>query len=75
METTLTDSDVLYQVSAIAAFLGMPEKAARHRIATGEIPTFKIGRSICARRSTLNAWIAEREATALAAQHRPQQGG
>ncbi|MBA9071690.1 hypothetical protein FHR71_005476 [Methylobacterium sp. RAS18] len=33
----------------------MPEKAARHRVATGEISTFKIGRSIRARRSTLNA--------------------
>ena len=56
--------EVLYQVRAIAEFLGLPEKAARHRVEAGEIPTVQIGRIVCARRSTLNAWLAEREAAA-----------
>lgn len=75
MASASDEADVLYQVRSIAAFLGMPEKAARHRIEAGEVPTFKIGRIVCARRSTLNAWLAECEAAALAPQHRPQQGG
>ncbi|MER2249519.1 DNA-binding protein [Methylorubrum podarium] len=63
MEPVTENSDILYRVAAIAAFLGMPEKATRHRVEAGEIPTFRIGRTVCARRSTLNTWLAEREAT------------
>nr|USU32928.1 DNA-binding protein [Methylobacterium sp. OTU13CASTA1] len=67
MESDKSDMEggaVLYQVPAIAAFLGMPVKATRHRVEAGEIPTFRIGRTVCARRSTLTAWLAEREAEA-----------
>lgn len=62
----VTDSDNLYGVAAIAKHLGMPEKSCRHRVEKGEIPTFKIGHIRCARRSTLNAWLSEREAAARA---------
>ena len=58
------DSDLLYKVSAIARFLGMTEKQARHRVERGEIPSFKLFGSRCARRSTLTAWLAEQEAKA-----------
>lgn len=70
----IPERDLLYGVPAIAAFLGIRGRQAKHRVSTGEIPTFRIGESICARRSTLNTWLAEREAAALAAQHRPPQG-
>lgn len=63
METT-DKADLLYGVKAIAAFLSVPSRAAQHRIDQGVIPTFRIGASICARRSTLNAWLAECEAKA-----------
>jgi hypothetical protein len=63
-------ADFLYGAPAIAAFLGMTEKQARHRIEAKQIPTFKVGGTICARRSSLNAWIAEQEAAALAAKAR-----
>lgn len=58
------DQDLLYGVPAIAAYLGIRPRQAKHRVATGHIPTFRIGESICARRSTLTAWLAECEAKA-----------
>ena len=60
-------SDLLYGVPAIAAFLGLRTKQARHRIAAGTIPVFRIGDTICARRTSLANWLAECEAKAVAA--------
>jgi len=58
--------DFLYGAPAIAAALGLSTRQARHLSDTGAIPTFKLpgNKIICARRSTLNAWLAEREAEA-----------
>jgi excisionase family DNA binding protein len=52
---------LLYGAPAIAKFLGLTERQVRHRVADGELPTFKIGGTVCARRATLVAWLAERE--------------
>lgn len=57
-------SDLLHGVKAVAAYLNMPPRVAQHRIDKGEVPHFKLGKNICARRSTLNAWLAECEAKA-----------
>ena len=51
--------DLLYGAPAIASFLGLKEKQCRHRIEKGLIPTFRIGGTICALRSQLNAWLHE----------------
>jgi len=58
----MENSDLLYGVPAIAAFLGLRTKQARHRIAAGAIPVFRIGGTICARRTSLANWLAECEA-------------
>jgi hypothetical protein len=60
----MENSDLLYGVPAIATFLGLRTKQARHRIAAGAIPVFRIGDTICARRSSLANWLAECEANA-----------
>lgn len=57
-------SDLLYGVPAIAAFLRMRERQCRHRIDKKTIPTFRLEGTICSRESTLTAWLAEREAEA-----------
>lgn len=63
-DQTLNDeaSDLLYGLNAIAAYLRMRPRQAKHRALRGEIPTFKMGRSVCARKATLKAWLADREA-------------
>lgn len=58
------EPQVLYGVAAIATFLGIEEKACRHRVEAKQIPTFKIGRMICARPSSLRTWLAAKEAEA-----------
>jgi len=64
MNSDESDSDLLYGVPRIARHLGLSDRQARHLAETGAIPTFKLpgNKIICARRSTLNAWLGEREA-------------
>lgn len=55
-------ADILHQYAEIGAFLRMTPKQVQHRIIAGEIPHFRIGRIVCARKSTLLAWLADQEA-------------
>ena len=47
--------DLLYGMQAIADFLGTKRSVAYHLAATKRIPTFKMGRTVCARRSKILA--------------------
>lgn len=55
MTDTTTTSDLLYGVEDIASFLGVTKRAAYHLVERKWIPFFKIGRTLCARRSSLDA--------------------
>ncbi|MFG1465247.1 DNA-binding protein [Xanthobacter sp. DSM 24535] len=55
-------SDVLVGVSAIAAHLGMSARQAKHRVHLNMLPVFRMGRTVCARKTTLNEWMAKQEA-------------
>lgn len=62
--------DMLRGADEIAAFLlGDPKKrrSIYHLIERGNLPSFKLGAVICARKSTLLHWIAEQEAHAASA--------
>jgi excisionase family DNA binding protein len=61
-DTTEPTPDLLYGVPRIAEYLGLSPAAVYHLAAQNRIPTFKMGRTVCARRSTLAAKIAELEA-------------
>lgn len=54
-------ADLLYGVKAIGQFLGLTRPQAQHRIDEGTIPTFRMGSTICARRTSLRTWLAECE--------------
>jgi hypothetical protein len=56
--------DVVYGVAAIAKFLSAPKRAIQHQVTMKRLPVFRMGRSIAARKSTLSAWIADREKVA-----------
>ena len=58
MEAQSDAADLLYRVPAIARYLGVRERQARHSCEAGRIPTFRIGAIICARRSDIDTWIA-----------------
>jgi hypothetical protein len=59
--------DLLHGVAAIAAHLNVTRKQVYHMHDRGQLPTFKIGRTVCARRSTLARTFAEQEAAARTA--------
>lgn len=58
----LADGDVLSGMKAIADALGVPKRQAYHWSYTAGLPTFRIGRTVCARRASLLAWLAKQEA-------------
>ncbi|MCP3732030.1 hypothetical protein M9978_16515 [Sphingomonas sp. MG17] len=72
MELRMSDAqnvgaDLLYGLEAIADFVGLTIPQTKHQIAISGWPTFKQGRIVCARRSTLAKHFAAQEAAAAAA--------
>jgi excisionase family DNA binding protein len=61
-------SDLLYGAASIAAFLNIRQRQAYHLIESYGLPTFKVGGKVCARRSTLNQWAADRETASVKAE-------
>lgn len=60
-ELRMSEPDLLYGVDAIAKHLGLTVRQVKHRHENGELPTFKQGRTVCARRSALARYFAEQE--------------
>ena len=50
--------------AAVAHALGLSRRVVYHRAAAGQLPTFKIGGTLCAKRSDLDAWLAALSAPA-----------
>lgn len=61
------ETDLLHGVAAIADHLSMTRKQVYHLHDRGQLPTFKMGRTVCARRSTLAKHFEAQEAAARAA--------
>jgi hypothetical protein len=62
------EDDLLLGAEAIAgAIFGRTDKKTRRRVyhLVDELPVFRLGGILCARRSTLTAWIAAQEAAPL----------
>ena len=55
---TATDADLLYGLKAIGSAIGLGARQVQHLHDKGDIPTFKMGRTVCARRSELEAHFA-----------------
>lgn len=59
-------ADMLRGADEIADFIGLPRRKLYHAVSRGNLPTFRIG-AICARKSTLLAWVASQEQQVRAA--------
>lgn len=57
------DTDLLYGYEAIGKYLQMSERQAKHLASVEDIPTFNLGRRVCSRRSSILAWLSEKEAS------------
>lgn len=58
-----TTGDLLMSANAIAKHLGITRRQTYRLVYDGIIPTFKLGGTVAARRSSLDKWVAELEAT------------
>lgn len=56
-------NDMLQGADAIGEFMGLDPRQVYHQ--RKRLPTFKIGATICARKSTLLRWIEDQEAKAI----------
>ncbi|MEE3154535.1 MAG: DNA-binding protein [Pseudomonadota bacterium] len=56
-----TQSDLLYGVNSIAEHLNLTRRQVYHMHDQGQLPTFKQGRIVCARRSTLAKHFEDQE--------------
>ena len=56
--------DLLYGLEDIGEHVGLTARQVEHLVAKGELPTFKMGRTVCARRSTLAEHFAAQEVAA-----------
>jgi excisionase family DNA binding protein len=68
---TMTDTsnplpDLLYGCEKIAAYLGVTRRTAYHLIESGKVPAFRIGRTVCARRGTMDKTLKRLEADPVA---------
>jgi hypothetical protein len=57
----LTDVELLIGAKNIARFLGVTPRQVSWHAEKGNLPTFRLGTSICARKATLVRWIEEKE--------------
>jgi predicted DNA-binding transcriptional regulator AlpA len=64
MEQDKDRADLLYGVPEIAEFMGRSTAAVYHLARATDFPKFKLGGTVCARRSSINAWLADLEAKA-----------
>lgn len=57
-------SDLLYGVGAIAAHLNLTKRQVYHLASTGGLPTFKIGKTVCGRKTAVEQWLKTRSEAA-----------
>jgi excisionase family DNA binding protein len=54
-------SELLHGAQDIAGFLGLTVRQVERHIAQSNLPVFRLGRTVRARRSSLERWLAELE--------------
>lgn len=62
------DTELLVGHKAIARFLGLSPRAVSWHDEQGRLPTFRMGKSVCARKSTIRQWLEEMEKSSSAKQ-------
>ena len=62
---TVNEIDLLTGADAIAAFMGIKVRRVYHLAETQRLPVFRLGATLCARKSTLLSWIESMENQAM----------
>lgn len=61
MSYASVNTDILRGSKAVAEYLGVSDRFIQEVARNGRLPHFRLGSMICARKSTLLAWIADSE--------------
>ncbi len=61
------DNHLLMGAAAIAAFMGITRRQAYRLVYDTDLPTFRLGGTVAARKTSLTAWLARQEQGAAAA--------
>lgn len=75
MTDASNSAGLLHGLAEIARYLSMRPRTAKHHHEAGSLPTFRIGRGVCARKATLDRWLADREAAAARAKREARELG
>ena len=67
MRSEPDELDLLTGTDAIASFIGVKTRRVYHLAEKQRLPVFRIGSTLCARRSTIRHWIEDMERVALIA--------
>ena len=70
--TDVTTEDVMLDVKAVAALLGVPKSWVYASAASGALPHFKIGHYLRFRRSEVLAWLEAQRHSPVTQQPQPQ---
>jgi excisionase family DNA binding protein len=65
----IEELELLTGADEIAAFIGVKARRIYHLAETKRLPVFRLGATLCARRSTLVRWIEEMERKATQTAH------
>lgn len=63
--TSKNKPDLCHSYEEIGQHLGLTARQAKHLSETGRLPTFKLGRIVCALRSKLDLWLDEQARSAI----------
>lgn len=62
-------AELLYGMDAISRHLGITLRQAYHLHEAVNIPTFKVGRKVCAKRTDLDRWLDRQAQRAIEGEH------
>ena len=62
--TDAKQGDLLYGYEEIGSHLGLAYRQVEHLADKGQLPVFRLGRRVCALRSKLDIWLADKAAQA-----------
>ncbi len=69
MDKQVPDDRVIYGIEAIADFIGAPKRHTQWLHETGQIPTFKMGKTVCLRVGAWREHVAKLERDAAASRN------
>ncbi len=53
--------DTIYGLRQIASYIGTSFRTAKHRAEMKDLPTFRMGKTVCGSRKAIDAWLTAKQ--------------